>query len=342
MLNYIWAALIVFSLVFALVKDVKDIRNDTYRNGSALPVQITFDSADDAAKPTRPVHIAIDPQTYATFYKTTDPPAASYAGTITTTAKGLGAEVRFAADAPLPKLLAKIRDSTTPEDDRRLVAEVAHLQQVNGTTSTAGLKFQPVRFQTMADIANAAVAAAKAAVTLALGLIGVIGMWLGLTRIGEKAGLIAIFNKIVQPILRPLFPEVPGDHPAMGFMALNLTANILGMGNAATPMGLKAMEELQTLNPVKDTATNSMVMLLAMHASSIQLLPPVMVIAVMGLRATNELLMPIWICSAFGLVMGIIAAKVFGLFPGYRRTDPNVIARERPIPPAPAIEEAQS
>jgi len=109
-------------------------------------------------------------------------------------------------------------------------------------------------------------------------------------------------------------------------MALNLTANILGMGNAATPMGLKAMEELQTLNPVKDTATNSMVMLLAMHASSIQLLPPVMVIAVLGLRATNELLLPIWLVSGFGLTMGILAAILFGRLPGYRSTDPNRVS----------------
>ena len=112
----------------------------------------------------------------------------------------------------------------------------------------------------------------------------------------------------------------------MGFMALNLTANILGMGNAATPMGLKAMEELQTLNPVKDTATNSMVMLLAMHASSIQLLPPVMVIAVMGLRATNELLLPIWLVSGFGLCMGILAAILLGKLNMYRKTDPNLVA----------------
>jgi spore maturation protein A len=181
----------------------------------------------------------------------------------------------------------------------------------------------------MADISNAAMIAAKDGVMkIALPLIGVMAFWLGITRIGERAGLIAIFNKLVRPFLKPLFPEVPPDHPAMGFMALNLTANILGMGNAATPTGLKAMEELQTLNPKKDTATNSMVMLLAMHASSIQLLPPAMVIAVMGLRATNELLMPIWIASAFGLVMGIIAAKVFGRLPGYQRTDPNRVVVE--------------
>jgi spore maturation protein A len=234
-----------------------------------------------------------------------------------------GAEIRFPADAVLPQPLARIRDATTPDDDRRLAAEVVDM------TGTAALRFQPVRFQTVADIAKAAMDAAKMAVmTLALPLIGVIALWLGLTRIGEQAGLIAIFNRLVRPILKPLFPEVPPDHPAMGFMALNLTANILGMGNAATPMGLKAMEELQTLNPKKDTATNAMVMLLAMHASSIQLLPPVLVIAVMGLRATNELLMPIWLASGFGLMMGIIAAIIFGKLPGYQRTDPNKIAAE--------------
>lgn len=326
MLNYIWAALIVFSMVFALARDVQDLRHDTYRNGAALPVRITYDSAGASQNRDRPVHVLIDPATYASFYRTSDAPAGSYPATLSTTEKG--SELRFAADANFPKLLAKIRDATTPEDDRRLVAEVIDLKQSNPTTFAAGLRFQPVRFQTMADIANAAMVAAKSAVTLALALIGVIALWLGLTRIGEKAGLIAIFNRIVQPILRPLFPEVPADHPAMGFMALNLTANILGMGNAATPMGLKAMEELQTLNPKKDTATNAMVMLLAMHASSIQLLPPVMVIAVLGLRATNQLLMAIWFASGFGLVMGIIAAKVFGLFPAYQRTDPNRLPLE--------------
>ena len=120
----------------------------------------------------------------------------------------------------------------------------------------------------------------------------------------------------------------------MGMIALNLTANILGMGNAATPMGLKAMEELQTLNPVKDTATNSMVMLLAMHASSVQLLPPVMVIAVMGMKA-NELLIPIWIVTFIGFVSAVSSCKLLERLPGYRRSDPNVIAAITPSTSAP-------
>ena len=322
MLNYIWAGLIFFSLVFALSKDIGDIRRDTYRNGQALPVKIVYDGPEDPQTHTRPVHVVIDPQVYRAFYRNNETPAPSYPATLTTLKKA--AELRFPADASFPKPIARIRDATTPEDDRRLPAEVVDLQPTDSTTAAAGLRFQPVRFQTMNDIANAAITAAKNGVlVIAFGLIGAITLWLGLTRIAERAGLITVFNRLVRPVLRPLFPEVPPDHPAMGFMALNLTANILGMGNAATPMGLKAMEELQTLNPKKDTATNSMVMLLAMHASSIQLLPPVMVIAVMGLRATNELLLPIWIVSAFGLIMGIAAAKFFGTFEVYKRSDPN-------------------
>ncbi len=326
MLNYIWAGLIVFSLVFALRHDYLDIRNDTYRNGAALPVTIKLDAPGNL-KPgqSRPVHVLIDASTYQSFYHNTEKPAASYPATLTATAKGK--EIRFPADATFPKPLAKLRDETTPDDDRRFPAEVVDAKQVDDLTMSAGLKFQPLRFATMADIANAAmVTANEAVIKRAFPLIGVIALWLGLTRVGERAGLIALFNKLVRPILKPLFPEVPPDHPAMGFMALNLTANILGMGNAATPMGLKAMEELQSLNPKKDTATNSMVMLLAMHASSIQLLPPVLVIAVLGLRATNELLFPIWVVSAFGLTMGILAAIFLGKLPVNKATDPNLVA----------------
>ena len=325
MLNYIWAGLIVFSLLFALIRDVGDLAHDTFRNGKALAVTIKLDAPPATpAKTTQAVHVVIDPATYKSFYGVDAAPAGSYTGTLATTKKG--SELRFAADATFPAPLAVVKDTNTSDDDKELHAVVVEQKPIDATTLAAAIHFDDVRFATMQAIARAAMAAAKNAVTLALGLIGVIAMWLGLTRIGEKAGLIAIFNRLVRPVLKPLFPEVPPAHPAMGFMALNLTANILGMGNAATPMGLKAMEELQTLNPKKDTATNSMVMLLAMHASSIQLLPPVLVIAVMGLRATNELLLPIWLVSGFGLTMGIIAAKVFGMLPGYRRTDPNRVA----------------
>ena len=115
-------------------------------------------------------------------------------------------------------------------------------------------------------------------------------------------------EKLVRPLLRPIFPEIPANHPALGMIALNLTANVFGLGNAATPFGIKAMEELQKLNPTQDTATNSMVMLLAINTGSIQLVPPVLLLALMGLQV-NELMFAIWIATFLSLVVAIVAAR---------------------------------
>jgi spore maturation protein A len=98
-------------------------------------------------------------------------------------------------------------------------------------------------------------------------------LWLGLMKIAEEAGLVRIIGRMLKPIMTRLFPDVPPEHPAMGAMILNIAANMLGLGNAATPLGLKAMKELQTLNPKKDTATNAMCTFLAINTASVQLIP---------------------------------------------------------------------
>ena len=120
---------------------------------------------------------------------------------------------------------------------------------------TAGVVFEPVRFVKLNAIAGAALDFAKTAAEIALSLIGVLSLFLGLLKIGEESGIIYKLVKLVRPVLRPLFPEVPADHPALAMIALCLTANVFGLGNAATPFGIKAMEELQKLNPSEDTAT---------------------------------------------------------------------------------------
>jgi spore maturation protein A len=127
--------------------------------------------------------------------------------------------------------------------------------------------------------------------------------------------------RLVRPVLRPLFPDVPENHPAFGMIALNLAANVFGLGNAATPFGIRAMEELQKLNPSEDTATNSMVMLLAMNTASVQLVPPVLLIALMGLQV-NQLIFPIIFTTGLSLAIGIVAAKLYSKLPGSRRSDP--------------------
>ena len=333
MLNYIWAGLIVFSFVFALSNDVRDLRRNTYRNGQSLPIRIEGAATQPAvtapgATPPAPqaVKVVVNPVTYQSFYGVKDKPADSYAATLVHT-QGGGRELRFAATADLPPLLAKVRDMTSAADPKWLLAEVTDYQGGADGTVAATIAFQPVRFASMQAISEAAMNLAKQAVTIAIGLIGTLAVFLGLMQIAEKAGLIHALVVVTGPILRPLFPGIPKGHPAMGLVTLNLTANMLGLGNAATPFGIKAMEELQKLNKTTDTATNAMVMLLAMNTAGVQLLPPMMLYAVLGLRA-SQLYFPILIVTGICLVIAIIVTKLLGRLPAYRRTDPDLL----PVP----------
>jgi spore maturation protein A len=150
----------------------------------------------------------------------------------------------------------------------------------------------------------------------------VLSLFLGLLKIAEHAGIVYALVKLVRPVLRPLFPDIPPDHPALGLIALNLCANVFGLGNAATPFGIKAMESLQTLNTTEDTTTNPMVMLLAINTASVQLMPPVLLLALLGLQI-NKLIFPILISTVLSLIVAIVAAKLLGRLRVYRDTDPN-------------------
>ena len=136
----------------------------------------------------------------------------------------------------------------------------------------------------MAALGTAMVDAAGGAVTLAIGLVGMMALFLGLMKVAEAGGLLTIIAKTLRPLMVRAFPEVPADHPAMGAMILNLSANALGLANAATPFGIRAMQELDKLNPVKGTASNAMVLFLAMNTSSVTLLPT----GVMALRVAGR------------------------------------------------------
>lgn len=321
MLNYIWSGLIFLSLGFALVADIGDLSRDTYRNGTPLPVTLTFPEGYTAGARRIPVTVRLDSAGLSAFYGQPVVPAASYPGEVLQSRDGT--ELHFAKDVALPEPLATIR-SMTSERDNDLRGPVT-LTAPGDSGAAATLALAPVRFVKLTAISKAAIDTAKAAVTLALGLIGVIALWMGMLRIADKSGLINIIVRVTEPLLGPLFPEIPKGHPAMGMIVLNLSANVLGLGNAATPMGIKAMEELQKLNPVKDTATNSMVMLLALNTASVQIVPPVLLVAIMGLQI-NQLYFGILICTAFSIVVAITSAKLLGRLRGYRSSDPMLAA----------------
>jgi len=157
-------------------------------------------------------------------------------------------------------------------------------------------------------VTKAAINMAKTAVEIAIGLIGIMALWLGTMKIAEDSGLIRIIARALRPITIRLFPDVPSDHPAIGSIVLNMAANILGLGNAATPLGLKAMEELQELNPNKDTATNAMCTFLAINTSSVQLILPATVVALMG-TASNQIFITTIFATGLSTIAAIIAVK---------------------------------
>ncbi len=315
MLNYIWAGLIILSLVFGMVYDINDLASDTYRNGQSF--ELTIEPTDPETTDARrvPVDVRINPAAYQDFYGVSSTPDSVYSGVVIRNEEGL--QLRFAQDVSVPEPWATIRSETSERDnDMRGV-----LTGWSASGGTAQVSFQEVRFVKMRAIAAAALSMAELAVELALGLIGVLALWMGLLQIAEKAGIIHSVVRVTQPFLRPLFPDIPKGHPALGMIVLNLTANMLGLGNAATPLGIKAMEELQTLNAEKETATDSMVMLLAMNTASVQLVPPVLLVALMGLQI-NQLIFAIIIVTGISLIVAITAAKLLSKTKRFRASAP--------------------
>jgi spore maturation protein SpmA len=182
----------------------------------------------------------------------------------------------------------------------------------------------------MAALTAAMFEAANGAVTLAIGLIGAMALFLGLMKVAEAGGLLTIIAKTIRPLMVRLFPEVPPDHPAMGAMILNFSANALGLGNAATPFGIRAMQELDTLNPYKGTASNAMVLFLAINTSSVTLLPT----GVIALRASAGSADPAGIlpttlfATCVSTTAALLAAKA------YQRFSPIVAAPQLSSPAA--------
>lgn len=169
------------------------------------------------------------------------------------------------------------------------------------------------------EVTQAAINAAGKAVELGIGLLGIMCLWTGLMSIAEKGGLIRTIAGAVRPVLRFLFPEIPKKHPAIGAIVMNLVANLFGLGNAATPLGLKAMGELQKLNPQRDTATDAMCMFLVLNTSAIQLIPATIIAIRTEAGSSNpaEIIATIWIASLCAITAGIAAAKIFARF--YKR-----------------------
>jgi spore maturation protein A len=177
--------------------------------------------------------------------------------------------------------------------------------------------FVVAMFNGTADaVTKGAIDSAKTAVEIALGLIGIMTLWLGIMRIAEASGMVTLLGRALRPVLRWLFPELPPNHPANGAIVVATAANMLGLNNAATPLSIKAMEELQELNPRKDTASNAMVTFMALTTSGVQLIPATMigVLVAAGSKNPTAIISTSLIATAIGTAAAVIAAKVLQRF----------------------------
>ncbi|MEI9892813.1 MAG: nucleoside recognition domain-containing protein [Chthoniobacter sp.] len=185
-------------------------------------------------------------------------------------------------------------------------------------------------------------AASDAVMKIALPLVGVMAIWLGIMRLAERSGLVQLIARALRPLLRILFPEVPADHPAMGAMVMNMAANMLGLGNAATPLGLRAMSLLERLNPRPGTATNAMCTFLAINTASIQLVPTtaIAILAVNHAQNPTAIVLPAFLATCIAACSGVCAAKVLERLPMFRMKEEGEAVKEEATDAAPVEEVA--
>ena len=327
MLNYIWAGLIVSSFVFALGYDVRDIAGDRYRNGQPLPVALAFPEGYDAGRPPR---AGGDPDRLRGSTRAStgrrSAPAASYPGYLLQTKEGI--QLRFAAGAKLPEPLATIAKVSSSRDEElqgRLVGFTppAQPRDTAALAAAAGVVFEPVRFVKLNAIAAAALDFAKTGAEIALGLVGRAG---ALPRAAQD-------RRARGDRLRAGEAGPAGPPPALSRGAARpsraghdraqpLPPTSSGSATRPPPSASRRWRSCRSSTPSEDTATNPMVMLLAINTASVQLVPPVLLLALLGLQI-NKLIFPITISTVLSLIVAIVAAKLLGRLRGLPRLRPQ-------------------
>ena len=185
----------------------------------------------------------------------------------------------------------------------------------------------------LGQVTSAALDGAATAVEIAIGLIGIMALWLGVMKVAQEAGIMNVIAKVVRPITRWLFPKIPEDHPAIGAMIMNIAANMLGLSNAATPLGLKAMEELDKLNPNKGEATDDMCTFLVINTSAITIIPAtaIAIRASIGSANPQMIIIPSILAATCATIVGLTTVKLIQAFNRKRNShqDDNINRKER-------------
>lgn len=316
MLNYVWLGLLILGIGVAISTDLIDKSNNKYQNGNELPVEIVLeDSVDEFISKSYDAKLIVNKEEFNRFYDAAVNKNIEQSAKITFDKEKNKYLLFFNVNENSPKLWQEMATISGKEKD--LTGEAFIKGQKSPRIFSGTIVLEDIEFAKMKEVTNSALDYAGIAVEIAIGLIGIMALWLGVMKVAEDAGLIKIIANAMRPLTKFLFPEVPQDHPAMGAMIMNMAANMLGLGNAATPFGLKAMEELDKLNPNKGVATNAMCTFLAVNTAGLTLIPATAI----AIRAASGSSDPAIIIGTaiFGALcattVGITATKILEKFP---------------------------
>jgi spore maturation protein A len=320
MLNYIWIGLILIGIVVAVGNDVSDEIRNPYRNGLSLEATIEIEKAPTPLRGTWEGRLVMAGSSFGSFYGIDAGPGdIRQSATISVAQTGESA-IFLPINEGTPKVWRDMARYATSKE--HLMGTVLLLQpSEDRTRALVRFTLEPIRFVKVRSVTQAALDYAATAVTIALGLIGIMALWLGVMKVAEEAGLLKILTRALTPLTRRLFPEVPPDHPAVGAIIMNVAANMLGLSNAATPMGLKAMEELNKLNPKVGTATNAMITFLAINTGGLILIPAtaIAVRAAAGSANPGIIIGTSIVGASCATIAGVLASKILQRLPRYKK-----------------------
>ncbi len=319
MLNYVWISLLLIGIFTAVGRDINDEVTNTYRNG--VPVTAHFETLKQrtSIRPTFDGEIILSTVAFDQFYNRssaqTQQSEIRQTAILTTLSSGKQ-KLEIPISDATPSFWKEMAKAAGGKD--KLEAEIISFDQ--GKKEII-FTMERVSFVKIKAVTKAAIEFSDTAVTISLSLIGVMALWLGIMKVGEAAGLLEILTKLMTPITRRLFPDVPSNHPAVAAMIMNIAANMFGLNNAATPMGLKAMEELNKLNPKAGTATNAMCTFLVINTSGLTLIPATVIAIRAGLGSADPGI--IIGTSIFGAACattaGLISVKILQRLPKYKK-----------------------
>ncbi|MCC6395435.1 MAG: nucleoside recognition protein [Bacteroidetes bacterium] len=320
MLNYIWIGLILLGLFAAVGNDISDEVRDTYRNGKVLEGTLEIRKSPSAIRGTWEGDLSISRDAFNAFYGAERTDADVRQAVVIATGTDSVQAIHLPITPATPAWWREIVKSAGSKE--RLTGTVTLLALAeDGSTARIGFTLEPIQFVKLRAVTQAALDYAGIAVNIALGLIGIMALWLGVMKVAEEAGLLLIVTRALTPLTKRLFPDIPSDHPAVGAMIMNIAANMLGLSNAATPMGLKAMEELNKLNPKAGTATNAMITFLAINTGGLILIPAtaIAVRAAAGSGNPGIIIGTSIVGAGCATIAGVAASKLLQRLPRYKK-----------------------